>query len=165
MERRSMLVVIGCGNPNRSDDGAGVLVAQRLLAARAGKSGPVRIFDAGTNGMDILFQARGAKKLVIVDACTSGSEPGAVFEVPGAELENRPMPSFTLHDFRWDHALYAGRQIWGDDFPSDITVILIEAQNLGFGLELSVPVARAADIVSARIEAMISAYLDTMAAA
>ena len=34
-----------------------------------------------------MFQARGADRLVIIDAAMSGSDPGAVFEVPGAELE------------------------------------------------------------------------------
>jgi hydrogenase maturation protease len=156
-----MLVVIGCGNLNRCDDGVGAIVARRLLAAGFEPSPRIRIFDAGTNGMDILFQARGAKKLVIVDACSSGSEPGAIFEAPGDALGNRPEPSFTLHDFRWDHALYAGRRIWANDFPEDVTVFLIEAQTLDLGLELSDPVARAADIVASRISEMIEAYLAT----
>lgn len=156
-----MLVVIGCGNLNRCDDGVGVVVARRLSATGFEPSGRFRIFDAGTSGMDVLFQARGATKLVIVDACSSGSEPGAIFEAPGGALENRPAPSFTLHDFRWDHALYAGRRIWANEFPDDVTVFLIEAQSLGFGLELSDPVARAADIVAARISAIIEAYLAT----
>lgn len=160
-----MLIVIGCGNPNRCDDGVGVIVAQRLLAAGANRTEGVAVFDAGTNGMDILFRARGATKLVIVDACTSGSEPGAVFEVPGSELENRAAPSYTLHDFRWDHALYAGRRIWGDAFPSDVTVFLVEAQTLGFGLELSGAVARAAEIVTTRITALIESHAEKAASA
>jgi hydrogenase maturation protease len=153
-----MLVVIGCGNLNRSDDGAGVVVARRLLAMPLPSGAPIRIFDAGTSGMDILFQARGARKLVIVDASSSGSEPGAVFEVPGRELENRAAPSYTLHDFRWDHALYAGRRIWADDFPTDVSVFLIEVASLGYGLELSPRVERAADIVTARVATLISDY-------
>jgi hydrogenase maturation protease len=155
-----MLVVIGCGNLNRSDDGAGVVVARRLLALRTPPSASVKILDAGTNGMDILFQARGARKLVIVDASSSGSEPGSVFEVPGHELENRPAPSYTLHDFRWDHALYAGRRIWADDFPTDVTIFLIEAATLDYGLDLSPKVKQAADIVTARIATLIVAYCE-----
>lgn len=153
-----MLVVIGCGNSNRCDDGVGVIVAQRLMALHADRFPAVKIFDAGTNGMDILFCARGARKLVIVDACTSGSEPGAIFEVPGSELANHPPPSYTLHDFRWDHALYAGRRIWAEHFPSDVTVFLVEAQDLGFGLDLSEPVARAAEVVTQRIAGLVSSY-------
>jgi hydrogenase maturation protease len=155
-----MLAVIGCGNLNRSDDGVGVIVAQRLLALPKQAGAPVKIFDAGTSGMDILFQARGARKLVIIDASSSGSEPGAIFEVPGSELENRAAPSYTLHDFRWDHALYAGHKIWADEFPTDVTVFLIEAATLGFGLDLSPQVAKAADIVTARIAALIASYCE-----
>jgi hydrogenase maturation protease len=156
-----MLAVIGCGNLNRSDDGVGVIVAQRLLALPRPPAAPVKIFDAGTNGMDILFQARGTRKLIIIDASSSGSEPGAIFEVPGQELENRAAPTYTLHDFRWDHALYAGRKIWAEDFPTDITVFLIEAETLGYGLDLTPRIAKAAETVIARIAALITAYCET----
>ncbi|MDE5078501.1 MAG: hydrogenase maturation protease, partial [Trichodesmium sp. St2_bin6] len=46
-------------------------------------------------------------------------------------------PSYSLHDFRWDNALAVGRKIFREDFPEDVTVYLIEAENLDFGLELS----------------------------
>jgi hydrogenase maturation protease len=160
-----MLVVIGCGNLVRCDDGVGVVVAQRVAAAGDPLPGDVRVFDAGTGGMEILFQARGATRLVVVDACRSGADPGAVFEVPGGELESRPPPSLTLHDFRWDHALHAGRRIWKDGFPADVTVFLIEAKTLGYGLELSPEVERAAAIVTARIAALIDARRQAAAVA
>ena len=83
-----MLTIIGCGNPNRSDDGAGVEVVRRLADALGDKySDRLRIFDAGTDGMGVMFKARGATSLILVDACRSGSDAGAVFEVPGHELE------------------------------------------------------------------------------
>jgi hydrogenase maturation protease len=135
-------------------------VARRLLALPLPPSAPVKIFDAGTSGVDILFQARGARKLVIVDASSSGTEPGAVFEVPGHELENRPALSYTLHDFRWDHALYAGRRIWADNFPTDVTVFLIEAATLDYGLDLSPKVMHAADVVATRIATLIATYCE-----
>ncbi|MFM9860682.1 hydrogenase maturation protease [Pseudoxanthobacter sp. M-2] len=159
-----MLVVIGCGNLVRCDDGVGVVVVQRLLAGDPLPAG-VKVFDAGTGGMEILFQARDATRLVVVDACRSGAEPGAVFEVPGSELESRPPPNLTLHDFRWDHALHAGRRIWKDAFPADVTVFLIEAKTLGYGLALSPEVERAAAIVTARIAALIDALRQASAAA
>ena len=155
-----MLVVIGCGNLNRSDDGVGVVVIRNLMSRFEHASPQVRLFDAGTGGMEILFHARGAKQLVIVDACSSGSEPGAVFEVPGQQLENQPKPSFNLHDFRWDHALYAGRRTWADDFPREIIIFLIEAATLNYGLDLSPAVTAAAETVAGRIARMIEAYPD-----
>jgi len=143
-----MLCVIGCGNSTRSDDGVGVYVAQALRAQLLRNPQPnVLVFDAGTGGMDVMFQARGARQLIIVDASKSGSAAGAVFRVPGRELESEPDAGFSLHDFRWQHALTAGRKIFGADFPSDVTVFLIEAETLGFGLELSAPVLASADRV------------------
>lgn len=147
-----MLSIIGCGNANRSDDGVGVFVAQELKRRLASAHrADVRVFDAGTSGMDVMFQARGSKSLIIVDANSSGSNPGAIFEVPGDILANVPEPSYSLHNFRWDHAIYAGRKIFKDDFPSDITVYLIEAEQLSLGLELSRAVKAAADTVVDRI--------------
>ena len=59
-----MLTIIGCGNPNRSDDGVGIRVAQRLAAYVRDKDlQDVRVFDAGTDGMSVMFQARGAERL------------------------------------------------------------------------------------------------------
>lgn len=156
----AMLTIIGCGNANRSDDGVGVQVVQALrrhLETCAPRI-DVRVFDAGTAGFEVMFQARGTTKLVLVDACVSGSSPGAVFEVPGADLEVAPQAGSNLHNFRWDHALHAGRRIFASDFPKDVTVILVEAKELGLGLELSPPVAAASQHVLGRLKQMIDAY-------
>jgi hydrogenase maturation protease len=148
-----MIVVIGCGNPNRSDDGIGPEVV-RVLRAR-GEGDGVRLLDAGTDGMAVIFAARGCRTLVIIDACRSGSAPGTIFEVPGAELEQKYRPSLNLHDFRWDHALHAGRMLLRDEFPTDVTVLLIEAENVGFGVGLSPTVAATATQVADRVEGLI----------
>ncbi|HEV7671892.1 MAG TPA: hydrogenase maturation protease [Thermoanaerobaculia bacterium] len=152
-----MLTVIGCGNPNRRDDGVGVVIAQRLAAELTETERRlVSVVDAGTDGMGVLLRLETAGALILVDASRSGAEPGSIYEVPGAELENPPAPSFNLHDFRWDHALYAGRKMFGDRFPREISVFLIEAEDLSFGLGLSEPVERAAAWVTERIRERIA---------
>ena len=85
-----MLTIIGCGNLNRSDDGVGVIVAQKLgeYVQRQGRT-DVCVFDAGTDGMGVMFRARGARRLVLVDASRSGAEAGAIFKVPGGERSDR----------------------------------------------------------------------------
>ena len=154
-----MLTVIGCGNANRCDDAAGIFVAQTLLAhLREHPRADVRVFDAGTGGMDVMFQARGARRLIVVDAARTGAPPGAIVRVPGSELAARHEPGFSLHDFRWDHALAAGRRIFRDDFPADVTVYLIEAKELGFGLELSPVVHDAARRIAAELRELIDGY-------
>jgi len=142
------LVVIGCGNLNRSDDAVGVHVIHALRAEFGATPPPgIKLFDAGTAGMEVMFQARGAGALVIIDACRSGAKPGAVFCVPGSEIDGAHQPGYTLHDFRWDHAVYAGRRIFRDSFPDDLSVYLVEAGSLDLGTELTEPVERAAEKV------------------
>ncbi|MBD2665180.1 hydrogenase maturation protease [Richelia sinica FACHB-800] len=153
-----MITIIGCGNLNRNDDAVGVIIAQRLQQYLSQNPHPnIRVFDCGTGGMEVMFQARGSTQLIIIDASSTGSEPGAVFKVPGKELEALPEPSYNLHDFRWDHALAAGRKIFKEDFPQDVTVYLIEAANLDLGLELSPAVQSSANLVFAELTSMINA--------
>ncbi|MEM7592243.1 MAG: hydrogenase maturation protease [Cyanobacteria bacterium P01_A01_bin.83] len=143
-----MLTIIGCGNLNRSDDAVGAIASQRLQQfLQQHPNSQVRVYDLGTAGMEVMFQAKGAEELIIIDGCSTGSEPGTIFQVPGKELEELPEPSYSLHDFRWHHALAAGRKIFADDFPNEITVYLIELANLDFGWELSLPVQKAVDLV------------------
>jgi hydrogenase maturation protease len=84
-----------------------------------------------------MFSARGCSSLIVVDAARIGVQPGAIYEVPGAELANLYKPGLNLHDFRWDAALHAGREIFREAFPRDVTVFLIEAAELGFGVGLT----------------------------
>ena len=98
--------------------------------------------------MDVAFRMRGADKVIIVDACTTGSAPGTMFKVPGAELENLPpLTGLNMHAFRWDHALAFGRWLLKDEYPRDITVYLIEAESLEFGADLSKTVREAMEKV------------------
>jgi hydrogenase maturation protease len=147
------IAIVACGNPNRRDDGAGLEVLRLLRSDEtlAIRDGVARLLDAGTDGMAVMFAAKGCRMLIIVDASRTGSEGGAVFEVPGAELEQPPRSSFTLHDFRWDHALYAGRQMFREDFPSEVKVFLIEAESVDLGIGLSANVSGAARKVAERI--------------
>jgi hydrogenase maturation protease len=135
------LLVVGCGNLLRADDGAGPILIRQLW--EGGVPDGVRLVDGGTAGMDVAFQMRGARKVVIVDACTTGDHaPGTVFRVPGPALEDLPpLSGLHTHSFRWDHALAFARWLLGDDYPADVTVYLIEAASFTPGGELSPPVA------------------------
>jgi len=148
-----LTAIIGCGNPARRDDGVAGEVLRRLAPLA---SGDTRLLDAGTDGVAVMLAARGCRRLVIIDACRTGAEPGAVFEVPGTALEPDNAPPLATHDFRWDHAIAAGRRIYRDDFPSDVTVFLIEAGSLDFGIGLSAPVAVSAGIVADRIAGLLA---------
>jgi len=139
-----MLVIIGCGNTNRSDDGVGVWVIREL--ERRGVPVGVRLVDAGTGGMDVMFHLEGVRRVILIDAAQTGAAPGTIYKVPGAELAALPLPTnLTLHSFRWEHALAVGRMIYKEHFPTDISVYLIQAASLEYGLELSQAVSAAAE--------------------
>ena len=118
----------------------------------------VQVFDCGTAGVDVMFKAKGSTALIIIDASQTGAEPGAIYEVPGEELAREHAPTYSLHDFRWDHALSAGRKIFKDAFPTDVRVWLIEAKSLNYGLELTHAVSAAADDVYQRVLSAIAAH-------
>ena len=151
-DTRVRLAVIGCGNPARRDDGVGVEVV-RALRRSTGEG--VELIDAGTSGMDVMFRVRGAKHVVIVDACRSGSSAGTIFRLPAREAMTPAEHGFSLHGLRWDHALYAGSKMFGEPFADHAEVILIEAGDIGFGLELSDALRSAAQRVVAMLEPLV----------
>jgi hydrogenase maturation protease len=137
-------LVIGCGNLLRGDDAAGPVLIRRM--GDRGLPEGVRCADGGTGGMDVAFQMRGVEHVILVDACTSGSEPGSIFEVPGSEVEHLPpLTGINMHAFRWDHAIAFGRWLLKDEYPANVTAYLIEGEAFEMGEGLSPAVDRAVD--------------------
>lgn len=136
------VLVIGCGNLLRSDDGVGPVLLRHLLDR--GLPPGMEVADGGTSGMDVAFRMRGAGHVILVDACTSGGEPGSLYELPGEEVESPPLEALgNLHSFRWDHAISFGRWLLKDEYPPRVTAFLIEAASTEPGMELSPPVQAA----------------------
>lgn len=155
-----MIAVIACGNLNRSDDGVGPRVLQTLQACPQLRARTdLRLYDAATDGLAVMFQARGCRELILLDACHSDQQAGAVFELDGRQFESQREPPRDSHAFRWDDALTIGRRLYGEDFPSRIRVFLIEAENLSLGLELSPAVAQAAETLAQRLQTELSTGL------
>jgi hydrogenase maturation protease len=93
--------------------------------------------------MDVAFKMRGARHVILIDAATTGAEPGTIYRVPGCEVEQLPpLAGLHSHQFRWDNALAFGHWLLGDDYPEVITVFLIEIAQTEPGSDLSEPVER-----------------------
>lgn len=145
------VLVVGCGNLLRGDDGVGPILIRHLF--ERGVPNGARIVDGGTAGMDVAFQMRGARQVVIIDASATGSPPGTIYRVPGRELENvPPLQGLHTHSFRWDHAIAFARWALGEACPEDITVFLIEVLSVDWGAELSPTVAAAMEEVITLVE-------------
>lgn len=150
-ETTCRLLVVGCGNLLRSDDGVGPILVRHLW--ERGVPDEVRLVDGGTAGMDVAFQMQGAERVILVDACTSGHDPGTVFKLPGPEVEDLPpLSGLHTHMFRWDNALAFARWLLGDGYPTDITVYLVEAGSFEPGGALSPEVRAGMEKVLALIE-------------
>ena len=94
--------------------------------------------------MDVAFKMRGATRVWLVDAATTGAEPGTIYRVPAEEVEQLPpLQGLHSHQFRWDHALSFARWLLQDDYPQDISVFLIEIAQTEPGAALSPPVESA----------------------
>lgn len=135
-------VIIGCGNLLRGDDGVGPVLIRHLL--ERGLPLDTRVVDGGTAGVDVGFAMRGAQQVVLIDACVTGAQPGTIFRVPGERLAQLPpLGALHMHAFCWDHALAFARWLLKDEYPQHITVYLIEAETLEYGMALSPAVSAA----------------------
>lgn len=97
-------VVIGVGNTLMADDGIGVAVVEALRKQALPKH--VQLYDAGTALSDMLTIIPDCERLVLIDACTGGGEPGAVYRsvLPPDDWETAPLGD-SLHDMNIIHAL------------------------------------------------------------
>jgi hydrogenase maturation protease len=76
--RRKKCIVVGIGNPLMGDDGFGIEVAKALRKLNLGRR--VTVLERQTVDISVLDSAKGASKLVIVDAVKSGRRPGSVMK-------------------------------------------------------------------------------------
>jgi hydrogenase maturation protease len=143
-------LVIGCGNLLRGDDAVGPVLVRRLL--ERGLPPGTEVADGGTSGMDVAFRMRGADRVVLLDAASTGGRPGTLYRLLGSDVEELPdLSTLNLHSFRWDHALAFARWLLKDEYPDDVIVYLIEAESFEFGAPLSDTVDAAADQLADRL--------------
>lgn len=139
---RGQTVVIGCGSILRGDDAVGPILIRHLW--EQGVPDSVTLVDGGTAGMDVAFKMRGARRVVLIDAATTGSAPGTIYRVPGHEVEQLPpLQGLHSHEFRWDHALAFAHWLLAEEYPEDVVVFLIEIEQTEPGAELSPTVDQA----------------------
>ncbi|MFZ2951301.1 MAG: HyaD/HybD family hydrogenase maturation endopeptidase [Desulfuromonadaceae bacterium] len=79
------VLVLGIGNLVMSDDGVGVIVAQRLQQEYRFPDN-VEIMDGGTLGLDLLPKLENITNLVMIDAVETGQTAGTCVRLCGQEL-------------------------------------------------------------------------------
>ncbi len=140
--------VIGVGNRDRGDDGAGRAVA-RLLSTLDLPGCEIR--EAGGEATEILELLEDAEAVWLVDACQSGAKAGDIhrFDVRRAPL---PEAAFgvSTHGFGVAQAIELARAF--GILPGICTVFAIEGQTFAHGTGPSTRVMRAVETVAQTIE-------------
>jgi hydrogenase maturation protease len=126
-------IVIGIGNLDRDDDGAGRIVAQRL---RGGLPADVAIAEADGEPASLLALLDGVDFAILVDACRSGAAAGSVlrFDASVTALPEKAF-AFSTHGLGLGHAIELARAL--RQLPTQTIVYAIEAESLEPGAAIS----------------------------
>jgi hydrogenase maturation protease len=129
--------VIGIGNVLLGDDGVGVWVARHL--ARAYRFAPhVEVLDGGTLGLDLITYVADTDRLIVVDAASTGGEPGALAVLRGAAVPAVMRQLLSAHEATLCDLL-AALTLLGK-MPREFIAVGIEPLRIRPSLELSDPV-------------------------
>ena len=142
------LLIIGCGNPHAGDDSAGPEIIRRL-SARGGCGCELRAEPVP--GVELLELFPLAEVILIVDAVSSGGEPGTLYltSLPSKELESRALGLISSHGWGLSEALQLAHAL-GRTTPR-LFLLGIEAGTVVKGALRSAPVEAAVGLVVERI--------------
>ncbi|MFN4217843.1 MAG: hydrogenase maturation protease [Candidatus Bipolaricaulia bacterium] len=144
---KSLVLVIGIGNPYRRDDAVGLIVARAL---RAKGLDHVEVLEMSGEGTALLEVWENAETVIVIDAVHSGAEPGTIFRF---EAHHQPIPTeffrCSTHNFGLAEAIELARSL--GQLPRELIVYGIGGQDFTMGEGLSAVVARAAQEVTQRI--------------
>lgn len=80
------ILVLGLGNVQCGDDGFGPALLKELATRYRYAGGFVEFVDGGTKGLGLLRSLAGRQALVVLDAVSSGKQPGTVSVLSGTDV-------------------------------------------------------------------------------
>ena len=141
------LLVIGVGNLYRRDDGAGIAVVRKLNELNLWG---ITTRDESGEGSSLIEAWRGASRVMIVDAVSSGSVPGTIHRF---DALCQPVPAdffhHSSHSFGVAEAIEVARAL--DALPGQLEILGIEGREFTSGPGLSPEVQRAVDKAAALV--------------
>ncbi len=138
------MLILGCGNPDRSDDAAGLLVARRLRELG------IQAHELGGEGLTLIDAWSGWADVIVIDAVMSGSPPGTI-TIWDARTSPLPIGRFRCST----HALGVGEGIELaralERLPCKLIVVGIEGIRFDHGESPSAEVAEAVERLAQHI--------------
>ncbi len=139
------MLILCCGNPERGDDAAGILVANRL------KELSIATQLCTGEPSALLQQWHGAHDVLLIDAVVTGSPAGTIHVWNASETRLPHQPSHSTHGFGVALAIELARKL--GSLPQRLTVFGIEAGNFDLGAKPSPAVQEAVKVLTDRIAA------------
>ncbi len=147
-----MIRIICCGNRDRGDDGAGLLVADQLV--KLGIPAQTCPGDAAS-----LIEAwNGASDVAVIDAVVTGAPLGTVHEWNPRQVQIPGRRNASTHGFGVGEALALASTL--GILPAQIRVCGIESLSFETGTDASPEVKQAAENVAHQIAALFSESRD-----
>ncbi len=140
------MLIIGCGNRERCDDGAGILVAQRLR--ELGIEAKTRVGEA----LDLIDAWNGADDVIVVDTVVTGAPRGTVHVWDGRHQLASIRINTSTHGLGVAEAIELAFIL--DQLPIRLRIYGIEGRRFELGAEISPQVHGAVTEVVRRIQAM-----------
>jgi hydrogenase maturation protease len=143
----TQLLIIVCGNQDRGDDGAALLVAERLRAL-----GMEVVTESG-NALDLIHAWMGADEVILVDTVVSGAPPGTlhIWDSQRSLSFHYSCPA-SSHGLGVAEAIELARAL--RCLPRRLRVFGIEACEFGFGFQVAPELMPAVDRAVAKIRAI-----------
>ncbi len=135
----SKIVIIGIGNEYRSDDGLGIIIADKL--SNINLNG-IRILKQNGEPALLMDSWKDTDKVIVIDAISSGASPGTVNRFDAVE---KPLPSqlfhYSTHSFSLADVIELARGL--NRLPPSLIIYGIEGKNFTHGFKLSPEVEKA----------------------
>ena len=140
MPKTQVSRIIGIGNLLMRDDGLGVVAIQQL---RQQKLFPgVELIDGGCGGITLLQLLTECERAIIIDAADFKKKPGTILRFAAEQLIEslQSTTQTSLHQTGLAEVLMLAKKL--DQLP-ELTLLLVQPQNVQRGLELSRPIQEA----------------------
>lgn len=143
-------LVICCGNADRGDDGAGLLVAH--LLAESG----IEVLEHSLDGLALIEAWSGAERAILVDAVVTGAAPGTIIRVSGESARVLRHDIGLTHSFGVADAIELAREL--GRMPKRLEIIGIEGSRFEPGTEPAPVVAESAARVASQIREELESF-------
>lgn len=126
------VLILGVGNLILKDEGVGVHVVKKMENRKLPPG--VEVIDGGTATMDLLSIIYESEQIIVIDALSSGGEPGTIYRCLPEDLIKADERPLSLHQVELLDVLLMARQLGGH---ASVVIIGVEPKEISCGMELT----------------------------